>query len=102
MNLFQNDIGKERVIFQAAQRSPQIWALGIGTLLINAIVMILGHAYMVKMLAAEDKIHDLEATIQELLEGDTNVGLGYRLTQVENMTNIHDGQITDIDVLVTS
>ena len=63
MNLFKNESEKESVIVKVAQGSPQLWAIGIGTLLFNGIVLNLGNAYISKTLAAEEKIRELEAKI---------------------------------------
>ena len=56
MNLFNKDEESDSLIVRAAQRSPQLWAIGIGTLLFNGIVLTLGNAYMNKTLAAEETI----------------------------------------------
>ena len=61
--------------------------MGIGTLLFNGIVLVLGNAYLGKMLAAEQKIltqeamiEELKASIEHLQEGATVEGLDYRMT----------------------
>ena len=91
MNLFKHESEKESVIVQVAQRSPQLWAIGLGTLLFNGIVLTLGNAYISKMLDAEEKIRELEAKIEELAEGDTVEGIAYRLSEVETKTAELDG-----------
>ena len=76
MNFLKKDTEQENLFFQAAQASPQFWALGIGTLLFNGIVLVLGNTYLDKMLAAEQeiltqraRIEELEASIEHLQEG---------------------------------
>ena len=76
--------------------------MGVGTLLFNGIVLVLGNAYLGKTLAAEQKILTLEARIEELEEGDTVAGLDHRLTEIEGLTNTHDGQISSLDSSVTT
>ena len=87
MNFLQKDTQQENLVVRAAQESPQFWALGIGTLLFNGIVLVLGNAYLDKMLAAEQKIltqeamiEELKASIEHLQEGATVEGLDYRMT----------------------
>ena len=107
---------EENFIVQAAQASPQFWALGIGTLLLNGIVLILGNAFIDKMLAAEKEIliqrsiiEELEASVEHLEEGATAEGLGYRMaqledlafgdrmTKLEDLTNANAGQIATLE-----
>ena len=87
MHFFGDEGDTGSVIVQAAQKSPQLWALGLGTLLFNGIVLTLGNAYLAKTLAAEEEIRDLKARIAELEEGDTVEGLAHRLADVESKTD---------------